>query len=86
MAYPQHVWRQLKNLTSKQLIDALKADGWQEDVTRGATRAFVKDPPSNRRAVIHHHPGKTYGPRLLRELLGVIGWSEEDFRRLGLIK
>lgn len=86
MAYSQHVWRQLKNLTSKQLIDALEADGWKEDITRGATRAFVKDSSSRYRVVIHHHPGKTYGPRLLRDLLGGIGWSEEDFKRLGLIK
>lgn len=86
MAYPKHIWSQLKNLTCEQLIRALKADGWKEDVTMGATRAFVKGNPPAFRVVIHYHPKKTYGARLLQKLLGEIGWSEEDFRRLHLIK
>ena len=41
MAFPKLVWDQLKNCTAGELIRALKADGWKEDITRGATRAFL---------------------------------------------
>ena len=36
--------------------------------------------------VIHYHPRKTYGPKLLKALLADIGWSEADMRRIKLIK
>ena len=86
MAYSKHVWGQLKNLTCERLIKALKADGWEEDITMGATIAFVKGTPPNVRVVIHYHPKKTYGANLLKKLLADIGWSEKDLRRLRLIK
>lgn len=78
------VWNQLKNRTVSDLIRALKADGWKEDSTSGATRAFR--PGLRRRVVIHYHPKKTYGPKLLKALLDDIGWSTTDLKRLKLIK
>lgn len=86
MAFPKSVWDQLKNCTAGELIRALKADGWQEDITRGATRAFLKSVGSKRRVVIHYHPQKTYGRGLLRKLIDDIGWSQGDLKRLKLIK
>ena len=85
------VWEQLKSVTAKRLIQALERDGWVEDGTRGATRAFVKSAAnghsdSKRRVVIHYHPKKTYHPKLLRALLDEIGWTPEDLKRLKLIK
>jgi hypothetical protein len=41
---------------------------------------------SRKRIVIHYHPRKTYRPKLLTALLGDIGWSEADMRRVKLIK
>jgi predicted RNA binding protein YcfA (HicA-like mRNA interferase family) len=87
MAYPPNVWNQLKNLTADELIRALEKDGWTRDPTsRGAIQVFIKYGPSNKRVGIHYHPQKTYGPALLKGLLSDIGWSEEDLRRLKLIK
>ena len=86
MAYPKHVWSQLKNITCERLIRALKADGWEEDVNMGATIAFVKGNPPERRVVVHYHPKKTYGAKLLKALLDDTGWSQDDFKRLRLIK
>ncbi len=64
-------------------------DGWREDgggKTSG-TRPFIKQAEGgNRRVVIHYHPGKTYGPKFLKGLLDSIGGSEDDLRRLRLIK
>ncbi len=84
MAFTQSVWNQLKNRTASDLIRALKADGWKEDINAGATRAFRKAP--DRRIVIHYHPKKTYGANLLKALIRDIGWSPDDLRKLKLIK
>ncbi len=84
MAFHQTVWNQLKNTTASTLIRALIADGWEEDVKSGATRAFRKD--VGKRVVIHFHPKKTYGAKLLQALIKDIGWSEDDLKRLKLIK
>ena len=88
MAFSPDVWNQLKNLTADHLIRALQHDGWEKDPSsKGATLAFIKyEGPSRRRIVIHYHPRKTYGAKLLQSLLADIGWTDNDLRRLKLIK
>lgn len=83
MSFAPHIWNQLKNLTADELIAALRKDGWEKDETSGAVQAFRK---GTARVTIHYHPGKTYGPGLLKALLADIGWNEKDLRRLKLIK
>ncbi len=84
MAFPPHVWDQLKNVTADELIRALEKDGWSLDARRGAEQVYLH--PDGRRVSIHYHPRKTYGPKLLKGLLGDIGWGEGDYRRLKLIR
>ncbi len=87
MAFPQHVWNQVKNLTADEIIGALLRDGWEKDPSgRGAIIGYIKKGPPNSRITIHYHPKKTYGAKLLQSLLDDIGWSEDDLRRLKLIK
>jgi predicted RNA binding protein YcfA (HicA-like mRNA interferase family) len=87
MAFPQHVWNQLKSVTADELIAALKRDGYRQDpASADATIAFIKVGNPSKRIVIHYHPRKTYGPKLLKALLADIGWSEADMRRVKLIK
>ena len=87
MAFPQQVWNQLKNLTADGLINALLRDGWAKDpASSGATIAYIKSGSPNKRVVIHYHPKKTYGPGLLQRLIADIGWTDDDLRRLKLIK
>ena len=83
MAFSRNVWDQLKSLTAGRLIRALEKDGWAEEDSRGATRGFVKD---DRRLVIHYHPRKTYGSKLLKELIKTTCWTENDLEKLQLIK
>jgi|CZKR01.1.fsa_nt_gi predicted RNA binding protein YcfA (HicA-like mRNA interferase family) len=86
MAFPQHVWQQLKAVTADELIAALKKDGYEKDpASADATIAYIKSGDPAKRVVIHYHPQKTYGPKLLQHLLADIGWSVEEMRRLGLI-
>jgi predicted RNA binding protein YcfA (HicA-like mRNA interferase family) len=87
MAFPQHVWNQLKSITADELIAALKRDGYRQDpASADATIAYIKTGNPSQRIVIHYHPRKTYGPKLLKSLLADIGWSEADMRRVKLIK
>jgi len=84
MSFPPHIWQQLKNLTADDLIRALERDDWVRDIRTGAEQVYWH--PDGRRVSIHYHPGKTYGPKLLKALLKDTGWTEADLRRLQLIK
>jgi predicted RNA binding protein YcfA (HicA-like mRNA interferase family) len=84
MRYSRAAWQQLKNLTADDLISALERDGWKRDISKGAFIPFV-DPATRKRVIIHYHPRKTYGPKLLKGLLEDAGWSEQDLSRIGLI-
>lgn len=84
MGYPRHIWDQLKNLTADQLAKALEKSGWIRD--EGVGNIYVYLHPDGRRVTIHYHPHKTYGPKLLKELLSAINWSEADLRKLKIIR
>ena len=83
MKFTSAVWQQIKSISAEELKRALQKDGWDEEPKRGAIYPFVKE---GRHVAIHFHPGKTYGPRLLKKLLDDIGWSQDDLERLGVIK
>jgi predicted RNA binding protein YcfA (HicA-like mRNA interferase family) len=84
MRYSGNIWRQLKNLTADDLISALKRDGWIADDCSGSYHPFI-NPVTRNRVIIHYHPRKTYGAKMLKSLLDDIGWNENDMARLGLI-
>jgi predicted RNA binding protein YcfA (HicA-like mRNA interferase family) len=74
----------LKNVSKRDIVRCLQKDGWEYVPTRGAPEVYVK---GNRRVVIHPHPGATYKSRkTLEGVLDDIGWSEDDLKRLKLIK
>lgn len=87
MAATSNIWNQLKNTTASELIKALKKDGWTRDPTsKGAILGYIKYGNPTNRITIHYHPKKTYGPKLLKGLIKDIGWSDQDLRRLKLIR
>lgn len=43
MAFPQHVWQQLKATTADEIIAALKRDGYKQDpASADVTIAYIK--------------------------------------------
>lgn len=52
-------------------------------ITREATQAYKK---GEKRIVIDVHPKKQYGEQLIKALLSYTGWTENDLRKLKLIK
>ena len=79
-----HIWAQLKNLTVEELIHALEKDGAIWDDSHGGVRVYKLK--TGFKITIHYHPKKTYGPQLLSDFLDKIGWSEQDLKRLKLLK
>ncbi len=84
MKYPKHIWSQLKNISCEELISTLENDGFRLDTKVGSQRTYRR--PDERKITIHYHPHKTYGPKLLKQLLSEIGWTIEDIKRLKLVK
>ena len=85
MDFSANVWNQIKNKSPKDFIKALRKDGWNKDASKGAVQVF-RNPRDNRRVTIHVHPGKIYGPLMVKALIEDIGWSIQDMKRLGFIK
>ena len=88
-AYSQATWGQLKNKTVQDIMRALRKDGWVEEDNPRSTVAFRhpdRIDPAHNRVVLHVHPKKTMGAKLLKGLLDAIDWSESDLARLGLVK
>lgn len=77
------VWDQLRGITGKDLCKFLKKDGWDCSVNGGSQRFYTK---GEKTVSIHYHGRTTYTPRLLKLLLSDIGWSEQDLKRLKVIK
>ena len=85
MKYSPNVWAQLKGKNADDLIRALERDGFVADAVLRTERIYRH--PDGRRVSIHYHTGnQSYGPKLLKALFKDAGWSEEDIRRLKLVK
>ena len=82
--YAKNTWDQLKGLSLDRLKRALRQDKWRCVRTSGARETWQSE--DGRQVTLHYHPGKTYGPGLLKFLLASINWSEADLVRLKLIK
>lgn len=75
----------LKNIPVRELIRALKQDGFQYTRRKGSQRVYRH--PDNRRVIIHYHHAKdTLPPGTLQSFLDGTKWNKEDLKRLRLIK
>ena len=64
---------------AQNLIAALRRAGWERDAAVGSARIF-RSPDGKRRVSVHVHPGKTFGPKLLKALLADIGLTAFPLR------
>lgn len=76
---------QTKKLTARELVKALKKEGFNCTTKKGGHLIFRH--PDNRRVTIaYHHSGDTFPPKTLNSIIKDSCWSEEDLKRLRLIK
>lgn len=82
---PPHILQQLRNIPVHELTHALERDGFTYRRRRGAGRVYRH--PDGRRTVIHYHRASDTLPiGTLRHVLAGTYWTEDDLRRLRLIK
>ena len=75
---------QPKNITNKKLVSALKRDGFYLDRQKGSHRCYRKG--SIVIIIAYHRAGDTVPPWLLNQVIKKAGWTEDDLKRLKLIK
>ena len=79
-------WSRLRSLTARELIAALIRDGFSLRHRSGSHRRY-RHPDGRRVTVSLHHPGDTFRPKTLRSMIqDQAGWSEDDLRRLKILK
>ncbi len=76
----------LHGLTVRQLVTALKRDGFILRKRKDATRVFRH--PDGRRVTLHvHRPGQTLKIGTLQEIIeNEALWDEDDLKRLKLLR
>ena len=75
---------ELRNITTRQLIRALEADGFEYVRSKGSHRVY-RNAKGRRVVVAYHRPSATFPPKTLTSMIAGAGWNENDLRRLGLI-
>lgn len=76
----------LRNTPVRELIRALEGDGFYlRRTTQTGGHIYVH--PDNRRVVIHYHySSDTLKRKTLKSILEGTCWTDDDLKRLGLIK
>jgi predicted RNA binding protein YcfA (HicA-like mRNA interferase family) len=75
----------LRNLTARELISALIRDGFGYDRGDGSHQIYYH-PDGRRVTVVFHGGGSTFKRKTLKSMIDQARWTEEDFKRLRLIR
>ena len=79
-------YSKLRSLTAREIVSALIKDGFYLDRTSGSHHQFLH--PDNRRVTVsYHRTGDTFRLRTLKSMIEIQArWTEEDLKRLNIIK
>ena len=79
-------YARLRSLTARDIISALNRDGFVFDRGSGSHQIYCHE-DGRRVTVTFHAPGDTFAPKTLRSMIeDDAQWTEEDLKRLKLIK
>lgn len=78
-------YSRLRSLTARKLISALRKDGFYLDRESGSHQQYLHQ-NKGRVTVSFHHPSDTFPPKTLKKIIQEAGWTEEDLKRLKLLK
>ena len=79
-------WSRLRSITAQELIAALIRDGLWLRRRSGSHRRY-QHADGRRVTVSFHHSGDTFRPQTLRSIIhDQARWSEDDLRRLKILK
>ena len=74
-----------KGVSAREFTKALEADGFVNIRTNGSHH-FYRHPDGRCTTVSFHHKSDTFGTGLLKGMISDVNWTEDDLRRLDLIK
>lgn len=79
-------YSKLHNLTARELISALKRDGFYLDRQAGSHQTYIHN-DGRQVSVSFHHPGATFPPGTRKSMIEIQAkWTEEDLKRLKIIR
>lgn len=81
-------YSKLRGVTARQIVRALRKDGFQLDKQRRGAHQQYRHPDDKRRVTVSFHSGgDTFPPKTLKTMIErQAKWTEEDLKRLGLLK
>ena len=79
-------FKKLKNLTAREIINALSRDGFYLRHQKGSHQRYYH-PDGRKITISFHHPGDTFPPKTLKKMIEYQAeWTKEDLKRLNLLK
>lgn len=79
-------WSRLRSVTAREIISALERDGFSLHNQSGSHQRY-RHPDGRRVTVSFHRRGDTFRPKTLRSIVEMQArWTEDDLRRLKLVK
>jgi predicted RNA binding protein YcfA (HicA-like mRNA interferase family) len=79
-------WRRLRNLTAREIVNALARDGFVFHNQRGSHQRY-RHPDGRRVTVTFHRANDTFPIGTLRSIIETQArWTEDDVRRILLIR
>jgi predicted RNA binding protein YcfA (HicA-like mRNA interferase family) len=79
-------WSRLRSTTVREIISALERDGFSLRSQSGSHQRY-RHPDGRRVTVSFHRTGDTFRPKTLRSIVETQArWTEDDLRRLKLVK
>ena len=80
-------WGQLRSLTARQVVAALRRDGFALVRQTGSHRQYIHPDDLRLVTVSFHRPGQTFRIGTLRRMIqDQAQWTAADLRRLGLLR
>jgi predicted RNA binding protein YcfA (HicA-like mRNA interferase family) len=76
----------LHSLTAREIISALTRDGFHQRTGRKGSHQRFQHPDGRRVTVTFHKSSDTFPPKTLKSMIEQARWSEEDLKRLKLIR
>ncbi len=74
-----------RTVTARKFVRALLRDGFVFVRQKGSHRTY-RHPDGRTVTVAFHRPGDTFRPGTLKAMITDAGWTENDLRRLTLLK
>jgi predicted RNA binding protein YcfA (HicA-like mRNA interferase family) len=75
----------LRNISAREMVRALNRDGFTLDHQRGSHQHYYHS-DGRHVTVSFHNPGDTFSIKTLKAMVQQARWTEDDLRRLDLIR